>query len=277
MSDDRIFTAYPEFTITQAQRESLAQTRDGLVVTRTLANRYGWKAGDMIPMIAGNVPRADGSKLWTFDILAIIDNVDFPDAQFGIGNYTYLDEGRASDKGTVNGFVLRIRDAAQATEISEAIDALFANSAAQTRTRSERAGAEAYQNSGFNIGFFIKAVVGSAFFTLLVLTANTMAQSFRERIPEFAVLKTLGFSDDAVLALVLAEAVSICVVAALVGLAVAEMLIPLAKPIVGGLAHMPPVVILSGIAASLLVALVSGGLPAWRARRLVVVDALAER
>jgi putative ABC transport system permease protein len=176
-------------------------------------------------------------------------------------------------------FILRIDDPNRATQISRAIDNLFANSSAPTRTVSERSSRESGVNWIGDIGFFTDAVLGAVAFMLLFLTGNTMMQSVRERTPEFAVLKTLGFSDTRVLALVFAESVLLCAVAAFAGLAIAKLVIPLVRDDIpgAGIVQMPWVALLTGLALALLVAFVSGLLPALRAKRLSIVDALAGR
>ncbi len=123
----------------------------------------------------------------------------------------------------------------------------------------------------------VNAIVGAVMFTLLFLTGNTMMQSVRERIPELAVLKTLGFTDGAVTTLVLAESAFLCLFAALLGLGIAALIFPVARYIVGGQVLLPGTVFLTGSIAALLLALLSGLPPAWRANRLTVVDALAGR
>jgi putative ABC transport system permease protein len=196
--------------------------------------------------------------------------------RFIVTNYGYLDEGRAEDRGTANVFTERIKDATQAGAIGKVIDNLFANSQAQTRTISERAEGLSNQNVTFSTKFFIETVTGASLFMLLFLTGNTMMQSVRQRIPELAVLKTVGFSGFTVLVLVFCEAALITLVGAALGLLIADTLMPLAKNMVG-VASIRPVVFLEGALAALLIAVASGAPPAWTARRLSVADALATR
>ena len=277
MTDETMMRAYPELEIDKDQLAAWRQSRTAMLVSVPLATRYGWKIGDKIPIQTSNFIQADGSKVWTFDVVGLFADRDNPEREFGIGNYAYFDEGRVTNKGTAQIFVVRIADPRKAGAIGEAIDDMFATSGAPTHTTSERALAQANQNSIVNVGFFIKTIVAAVFFTLLVLTANTMMQSVRERVPELAVLKTLGFTDGGVLKLVLAESAAICAAGAVVGLIVAKFAAPLARDIVGSAATMPLVVFPMGIVAALLVALVSAWVPAWRAKRLVIVDALAGR
>ena len=274
-TDERWFAAFPEATITKDQLETLKRTRTGAVINIACAELYGWKVGDRIPLVT-TLAQKDGSKIWTFDILAVISMEGHESDRFIVANYSYLDEGRAEDKGTLANFVLRTDDPAHAVRIGQAIDALFVSSATPTRTFSEKFSGQSEQNATFNTTFFVKSVVGAAFFTLLSLTATTMMQSVRERTSEFAVLKTLGFSDAGVLAIVLAESTLLTVIGAVLGLTIAKFLMPLAKDTIG-IAHIRPIVFVEGALAALLVALVSGALPALRAKRLSIVDALAGR
>jgi putative ABC transport system permease protein len=195
--------------------------------------------------------------------------------RFIIANYSYLDEARAEGRGTVSVIVERIRDAGQAAMISQTIDNYFANSGNKIRTLSERASLS-QQSMTFNTKFFVTTVIGASLFTLLFLTGNTMMQSVRERIPELAVLKAVGFSGTSILLLVLIESVVITSTGAALGTALASALMPMAKNVVG-IATLRPVVFLYAAIAALLVAFISATIPARRAQRLSVADALAAR
>jgi putative ABC transport system permease protein len=278
-TDERFFAARPELAITKAQIDKFLRMRTGAVAGVFLANKYGWKVGDKIPL-QSNIAMKDGSRAWTFDIVAIVDDVDHPgQSGYFLANYNYLDEERPSNKGTADRFLVRIKDPAHATQVSHAIDALFANSAAPTRTTSEKSQREAGAQSIGDVNFFTHAVVGAVSFMLLFLTGNTMMQSVRERTPEFAVLKTLGFSDLTVLILVLAESVLLCALAALAGLMIAKIAIPMVKNIVpgGGMVQMPWAALLTGFGLALFVAFVSSLIPALHVKRMSIVDTLAGR
>jgi putative ABC transport system permease protein len=280
--DERNFRMWSEFPATQDQQKALAQMRTGAIVSAALAGTYGWKVGDKIPIIS-DVPQKDGSKLWTFDVIAIVGDVpNFPRGYI-LGNYAYLDEARfAGIVGTVFMFAVRISDESQAEKASSAIDSLFANGIAQTRTIPERLAWQNGLNSFVDIQFLTGAVIGATMFMLLFLTCNVMMQSVHERIPEFAVLKTLGFSDAGLLTLVMLEAAIPCLIGALAGLAVARGAAPLAALALPPGLNLPapdlsPSVFLVAIAVAVLVAIASGIPSAWRVKRLNVVDALAGR
>ena len=185
---------------------------------------------------------------------------------------------RAFGAGEVHYFLVSVQDPQQAERISQEIDAMFANSANETRTQTESALAQMQLKQLGDINFIANAIVGAVLFTLLFLTANTMMQSVRERTSELAVLKTLGYSDLKVLTLVLVEALLLCLFAAAlgIGLAAAVFQSPALQALFGDFS-MPMVVVTMGAGMALVLALVSGFPPAWRARQLNIVDALAGR
>jgi putative ABC transport system permease protein len=280
MTDRRFFSVRPELNATKEQIDSLLKTRTGALITVFSARRFGWKVGDKVPVISNTITK-DGSHTWTFDIVGIIDDVDRPGkARYFIGNYDYMDQERVSQKGTVDRILVRIKDPDRATQISRAIDRLFANSSAPTRTGSEKSERQSDIRSIGDIGFFTRAVVAAVLFMLLFLTGNTMMQSVRERVPEFAVLKTLGYSDNGVLALVLAESVILCLLAAIAGLIFARVGIPRIgdiSPDLGQLLLMPWSSLLTGLGFALIVSVISGAIPALRAKRLSIIESLARR
>ena len=280
MTDSRFFSARPELTATRAQTQAFDRDPTSLIVTVFAANKYHWKVGDTVPWIS-NVATKDGSPLFNFHILAIVDDTDSPGtANFFIGNYNYLDQRRMRDQGLVDRYLLIIRDPDQSVPIGRQIDKLFANSPQPTRTQSEKTQTEAGLRSLGDINFFTHMIVGCLLFMLLFLTGNTMMQSVRERTSEFGVLKTLGFSDEGVLALVVGEAVMLCLLAGVTGLGLVQLLgrfFYLAFPGAAALFLMTWSAFLTGMGFALLTAFLSGAIPAWRVKRLNVVDALAGR
>jgi putative ABC transport system permease protein len=280
MTDARFFAVRPEFTATKAQIAALEQTRTGAIIGDYVAAKFGWKAGDKVPIIS-TLPTNDGGRTWTFDILAVISNSDAPgQGNFFLGNYNYLDQRLLKNKGMADRFLLVIKDPAQAVQTSRAIDRLFANSASPTRTTTERSASQSNLRSLGDVSFMTHTVIGAVLFMLLFLTANTMMQSVRERIPEFAVLKTLGFSDPGVLALVVAEAVLLCLAAGATGLLAVHLIGPaysLLLPNLAGLFLLTWPSFFLGLGLALLTALTASVFPAWRVKTLNVVDALAGR
>jgi putative ABC transport system permease protein len=264
------------YTIKPEYAAAFRQTRTSCLVMEGLAKKYGWKIGDRIPLISP-VMQSNGSATWTFDMVGT-----YTDSDLGGGrdvilvNYDYFDEARLLKKGRINHFNVALFNPAQAAPVSEVIDRQFANSPDETRTESLRQMAQSQMQSIGDLDFLIRAVVGSVLAALLFGTATTMMQSIRERTPELAVLKTLGFTDRAVSTLILIEASVICVAAAGFGLILALFIFPLASRFVPGLS-MPVRVVAIGLGCAVLLAVISASVPAFRASRLKIVTALAAR
>jgi putative ABC transport system permease protein len=274
-----LFKVYREMKIKPEYLEAMKRTRTGALVGDALAKKYGWKVGDRVPIGTSIWTTKQGSSTWMFDIVGTFDT-----SSYGGGfpsfylNQEYFKENSAFGGDVVHYYLVGIKDPHQATQISKQIDALFANSAYETRTQTESALAQMQLKQLGDINFIVNAIVGAVLFTLLFLTANTMMQSVRERTPELAVLKTLGFSDSKVLTLVLIEALMLCVFAAAIGLALATFVFESgALRRIFGNFGMPLIVMAMGGGTALVLALVSGLPPAWRARQLNIVDALAGR
>jgi putative ABC transport system permease protein len=269
------------FTLPDEQLRAFAQTRTGIVITPALAERLDWKVGDHVPFRAFQGVKKDGNPDWTFDVVGIFDTPGGPGREqpLFLMSYQYFDEARATRNGTVQLYSVKIGDASRAAEISAAIDNLFVNSSAPTRTGTERASAQAQLAQIGDLDFFITAIVGAAFFTLLLITATTMLQSYRERIRDFAVMKTLGFTDGGLAALVLSEALILSGVAASIGLLGAGALLQVVGSAGAGIGfagiHLPWTVFVAGLGAAVTLALVSTLPAAWRAKKLSIVEALA--
>ena len=274
---------YPEFTIAPEQREAFIRTRTGAVAGQRLVDRFGWKLGQKLPISSEIHPKADGDMNWEFDLVGILD-ADDPtvrgNTDMVLINVAYFDEARLTGRGKTGWFIERIADRSRARAVSADIDALFANSPDETKTQPEKEFAVGFAKQIGDMGMLVTRILTAVFFTILILTGNTMAQSIRERIPELAVLKTLGFSDGQVTALVLAEAALLLVIGGGLGMGIAVAFLPFLNASTGG--RFPPLFVgvetwlLAGaVAATLAVAI--GLPPAWRARRLRIVDALAGR
>jgi putative ABC transport system permease protein len=220
---------------------------------------------------------------WEFDLVGTIDAEDPAvrgNTDMVLINQAYFDEARAGNKGNTGWYTIRIADAARARQISAEIDRRFANSPYETRTQPEKEFALGFAKQIGDIGALVSRILAAVFFTILILTGNTMAQSIRERIPELAVLKTLGFSDGKVTGLVLAEAVLLMLVGCTVGMLIAAAMMPALNGSTGG--RFPPLFVspatcVLAAAIAMAVALAIGLPPALRARRLKIVDALSER
>lgn len=275
---ERFFDLYPELKLPADQLDAFKKTRSGAIIGAQLAKKYGWKIGDQVPLHSTIWTRkADGQSDWSFDIVGIYTAPNEPgqENQFFF-QHEYFDEARAFGKGKVGWFVVRIKDPTQAAQVGSAIDKLFANSQDETKAQSEKEFNMGFLKQIGDINYIVTRILIAVFVALLFATGSTMMQSVRERIPELAVLKTLGFSDTRVLVLVLAESVMLCVLAALIGLGLATLLFPMLKDVLG-LVKLPNEVVVAGIGTAVALALVTGLPPALRARSLNIVDALAGR
>jgi putative ABC transport system permease protein len=277
---DKLALVYPELNITPAQIAAMQATRPGALIGRPLANKYGWKVGDKVPVGTTIWTNNDGSNNWAFDIVGIFDPLPGskgnPLASAFWINYDYWDEARQFDKHRVHQFIIQVDDPAHSAAISAQIDKLSENSFDETRTQTENAALQSRLKQLADINFIANAIVGAVMFTLLFLTANTMMQSVRERIPELAVLKTLGFTGGKVSVLVLTESLLLCLFAAVAGLILSAGAMKIVGSVLGP-ATLLPVVIVFGLLIAVALAIVSGLPPALRAQRLNIVDALAGR
>lgn len=272
-----MFDIYPEWHTTPDQLRAMTTTRTGAIVGEVLMKTYGWKLGDRLPL-STSVVKQDGSAVWDLEIVGTYDVSGSPSqANRVIINYAYFDEARQFDKGRVFGFIVSIDDPVRAAPMCAAIDALFLNSSDETLTQDETEYAQGQLRQIGDISAMVNAIVGAVLFTLLFLTGNTMMQSVRERIPELAVLKAIGFSDRTVTVLILTESVLLCLGSAMLGLAVAAAVFPVTESLGIGGAALPWSVIGLGMGIALALALVSGLPPARRVQRLTIVDALAGR
>jgi putative ABC transport system permease protein len=277
----RYFAMYPEFDITPGHLDAFARTRTGAVAGARLVERYGWQVGQKLPLASEIHPRTDGDMTWEFDLVGILD-ADDPavrgNTDVVLINVAYFDEARQFGRGRTGWYIVRIADPARARAVSAQIDALFMNSPDETKTQPEKEFAVGFARQIGDIGALVSRILAAVFFAILILTGNTMAQAIRERIPELAILKTLGFSDGKVTALVLAEAALLLFAGAAVGMGAAVSAMPALNDATGG--RFPPLFVTShtwALAASIAAALaIAIGLPpALRARRLRIVDALA--
>lgn len=274
---------YPEFKLPEAQRKAWEADRQGAIVGETLARKFGWKVGDTIPLQATIFP-TKGSNDWTFKldgIFRIDDEKRKGQEQMLLFHWDYFDEANDYVKGRVGWYIIQLDDAGAANRVSRAIDALSANSDHETKTQTEEAFNQSFAKQIGDIGLIVTAIMGAVFFTLLLLTGNTMAQAVRERIPELAVLKTIGFSNRSVLLLVLGESVLLVAIGGLLGLLLAPIAMGAATKMSGGFialpTRLPPESWLMGLGLMLAFGVLSGLLPALRAMRLNIVDALAGR
>ncbi len=268
----------PELQLPTEQREAWMRTRTGAIVGRSLAEKYGWKLGDKVPVNADIWPQAGGELTWTFDIVGIYDNTrdSGNGEQALLFRFDYFDEARQFAKGRIGWLVLVIDRPENADTVSRDVDALFENSESETKTQTEAAFAQSFLKQIGDISLIVTAILGAVFFTILVLTGNTMSQALRERIPELGILKTLGFGNGQVLGFVLVEGLLLAVLGGLTGLGLAWLTAHLMSASLSqfGMTGIGWPVIWRGLVAMLALGLAVGLLPAIRALRLKIVDAL---
>jgi putative ABC transport system permease protein len=263
---------FPEFVIPDDQWKAFLEDREGAIAGSGIAKRFGWKVGDRIP-IKGAIYPGD----WEFNIRGIYtgsrDNDDLTQFWF---HYKYLDERRQYGKGLVGWYTVKLDTPDDGTRVVKTVDTMFANSPYETKTETEKALASDFAKQFGNIGFLISAIGSVVFFTLLLVTGNTMAIAVRERIGELAVLKAVGFNDRFVLFLVLGESLLIAAIGGAIGLALCKLMTLGGDPTHGFLPffYLPAPMILVGFGVALAVGVLAGILPATSAMRLRVVDAL---
>ncbi len=275
---------YSEITLPADQRAAWNATRTGAIVGAALAKRFGWKIGDKIPMTSTIWPsKSSGNNTWTFDISGIFHTADKKEAgmeQMFMFHWKYFDENNQFGAGEVHWYVVKVADPAHADAVARTIDAISANSDHETRSQTEQAFQASFIKQLINIGFVVAAIMGAVFFTLLLVTGNTMMQAVRERTSEIAVLKTIGFSGRSVLAMVLAEGVLLLLFGGLIGIGLVVLIVPAMSAASGGMVPIHGVAAQTwgaGIALMVLIGLIVGLLPALRAMRLNIVDALSGR
>ncbi|WP_126942396.1 ABC transporter permease [Xanthomonas sp. BRIP62418] len=277
------FDVYSEYELPREQLKAFQTTRTGAIVGETLAKANGWKIGDTIPLQATIFPRG-GSNDWPLQLVGIFRMKDRAVAANQerqlMMNWKYFDESNDYIKSKVSWYTVTLANADQASRVAQAIDALSANSDHETKSQTESAFQQAFIKQFADIGLIVTSIMAAVFFTLLLLTGNTMAQAVRERIPELATLKTLGFQDRTVLSLVMVESVLLIGLGGLIGMGLAALVIPLVAARSGGVMPVQSVPLqtwLVGLGLMAGIGIVVGALPARRAQRLKIVDALAGR
>jgi putative ABC transport system permease protein len=214
---ESFFEVYPEMAASPDQMKVWRSTRTSAIVGSDIAERFGWKVGDKVPLRSNIFRKRDGGDTWDLDIAGIY-HVDNGDNNNVFLQYDYLNEARTYGHDEVGWIILRIDDPNRAAAVENTIDTLFANSSTETRTTTESAFLQGFANQMGNIGRIVTIVAAAVFFTMLLVTANAMAQSVRERVRDIAVMRTLGFSNASVVSLVLAEGLAITVLGGVVGL-----------------------------------------------------------
>lgn len=269
---------YSDIILSPEDRKRWLADRSSAIVGRAYAKKFGWKVGDTLPIRSDLFRRTTGGDAWELTVAGIFDMQEVSaDSQGIYFHYTYFDESRSMGRGDVGWYIVKIDHPDDAAKVAAAIDAQFANSPAETKSTTEKAFGQAFANQIGNVGAIVAAVATAVFFTMLLVTANTMSQSVRERSAELGVLKTLGFLDRSILWLVLAESLIITVIGGTIGLLSASVLVKLSADMFGqffGAVILTGSAVLIGIGLMIFLGLIAGALPAVQALRLQIVDAL---
>jgi putative ABC transport system permease protein len=274
---EKYFAIFKEFRVPPEQMNAFLDNRQAAIAGRDLAERFGWKIGDRIP-IQGTIwrPKAGEGDTWEFNLVGIYDGDPGVDKTNFFFRYDYLDENRRGGAGLVGWYIAKIADPSQSAALALKFDDMFANSPAETKTTTEKGFIEGFAKQIGDIGAIMIAILAAVLFTILLVVGNTMAQAVRERTSELAVLKTLGFSNVAVLTLVLIESVFIAVLGGALGLGLAWLIVQNGDPTNGMLPAfvLPPRDMVVGVGLMLTLGLLAGAMPAVSAMRLRITDAL---
>jgi putative ABC transport system permease protein len=277
---ERFLSMYPEVDISPQQRMEWLADRQGALIGEGIAQRYNLKVGDKLPIRSAIYRKADGGDTWEFVVRAIYRlreggaGVDTASVFF---HYDYFNESIRRGRDLVGWMVVQVADPANALAISRRVDELFANSSAETKTSTEKAMAKQFADQVGSIGTILISVVTAVFFTMLLVTANTMAQAVRERTSEIGVLKTLGFSRGQVLGLVLAESLALALVGGILGLALGFAAVEAVGPAIRQFVPVFEVtgqIVASAVALMLATGLIAGLWPALSAMQLRITEAL---
>lgn len=259
-------------------RQAFMRERTGALVGEALARKWGWKVGDRVPIASNIFSQRNGSRTWDMTIVGIMKaKTPQMDTNFMVFQYGYFDETRAFGKDQIGWMVLQTTSPSMNDKVAKAIDASFANSSYETATDTEKAFNKAFVAQIGNIALIMTLVVGAAFVTILMIVGNTMALTIRERTREIGVLKTLGFSGQRILGMVLGESVLLAMLGGIPGLALAAFIAFMLREnlsnFIPGFA-MTPGIALAGIAMILALGLITGIIPALNAMRLRIAAAL---
>jgi putative ABC transport system permease protein len=278
LEPDAYLTIYPEVKVAPEQMKAWLADRQGAIAGRDLAERYGWKIGDRIPIQGTYYRPKTGGATWEFNLVGTYEGKGGPtmDNNGFFFRYDYLDENRQMGAGEVGWYVVKIQDSSQSREMAASFDALFANSPAETKTTTEKGFLDGFAKQVGDIGSIMVAILTAVLFTILLVVGNTMAQAVRERTNELAVLKTLGFSSARILMLVLAESLFIAGVGGGLGLALAWLIVQAGDPTGGllGIFELPRRDLMTGVWLIVGLGVVAGAVPALGAMRIKITDAL---
>ncbi|PYK30042.1 MAG: hypothetical protein DME57_08175 [Verrucomicrobia bacterium] len=271
-----LFSIFPEYRLPEDQMKAWQRTRTGAVVGRSLVNRFHWKIGDRVALNSPIWPKKGGGA-WEFDIVGIYDaNKKVADTSGFYFRYDYFDEARSYGQGLVGWYAVKVKDPDHAGDIAKTIDNEFANSPYETKAEPEGAFMQGFAQQIGDIGTILIAILSAVFFIILLVAGNTMGQAVRERTEELGVLKAMGFTNERVLALVIAESCVLAAAGGLIGLALAWAFTLRGSPVPSMLPifYLPHRYIIIGTGLVFALGLLAGILPALQAMRLQIAVAL---
>ena len=274
---DEFLNMHPEFILPPDQLKAWNETRTGAIVGRKTANKFHWKIGDKVPIKTPLWSQKDGSDTWVFDIVGIFDGKEkSTDTTTLYFRYDYFDEAHRGDRGQVGWYTVRVKDPKTSADVAKLINKEFENSSAEVKAEPEAAMAQSWANQMGDIGLIVTSILGAVFFTILLVTGNTMTQAVRERTGELGVLKAIGFTNAQVVVFVLVESCVLAIMGGALGLGLAWLIASSGDP-TGGMLPMffiPPHDLVIGLGFSVALGLATGFFPALQAMRLQVAVAL---
>ncbi len=276
---DDFFKVYPEVKLAPEELAAWKADRQGMVIGRVLADNYGWKKGDRVPIKSSIFRKANNSDTWEFNIVGIysVENSAGWDNQSAMFHYDYYNESLQFGRDQIGWMTIKVADPSQSEAIAKRIDAQFENSSDETKTATEKAFTKQFLEQIGNIGKILVSVVFAVFFVMLLVTANTMALSVRERTNEIGVLKTLGFSSGSILRVIVGEAVLLTVVGGLIGFGLGALFVKGLQPFMTRyfpLFEVADSTIITALVLMISLGIITGLWPAMTAMRLRIVDAL---
>jgi putative ABC transport system permease protein len=267
---------YDEYVMPEDQKQAFLTNRDSIMVGRMVADQFGWKLGQQIPVSSNIWTRTDGTNTWPAVIRAIYDGKTAQtNTQSVFVHYDYLDEARAFANDTIGNIHIVTADASLNDKVIQEVDDMFRNSRAETETLTEEAFNAAFIDQQGNIGLIITGVMGSAFVTILLIVGNAMAGAIRERTGEIAVMKTVGFASGRIARIVIGETILLALIGGLLGLlaSIAVMGVVRSFGQFFGSMAMTPEVAASAVVLMVVLGLVTGAIPAFNAMRVNVIEA----
>ncbi|MEM6496602.1 MAG: FtsX-like permease family protein [Pseudomonadota bacterium] len=268
--DPRTYLAVYEddLQMSEQERSTFLSQRNSMLVGKSMAERFGWRVGDQVPILNHRIARQDGSQTWTFKIAGIFKGASaIVDTSFLYIHYDLLNEARASDKDTITFVVSKPASGQDPGKLGETIDRLFETAAVRTTTDTERSFAQTFVAQFGDLALVTILILGAAFFSVLVIVASTTALAIQQRAREIGILKGLGFSHTHVLTMLISESVAVILVAGVAGLGLATLLVQNAA---GHMVQIAPgmavssTIIAIGVLSMIVLAVAASALPAWQ-------------